>query len=57
MIDSGFRRGTDILKAVGLGAQFVFIGRPFNYAAALAGEPVADDEPVAPVSLRKFDQI
>lgn len=38
MIDSGFRRGTDILKAIGLGAQFVFIGRPFNYAAALAGE-------------------
>ena len=38
MIDSGFRRGTDILKAIGLGAGFVFIGRPFNYAAALAGE-------------------
>jgi len=38
MIDSGFRRGTDILKALGLGARFVFVGRPFNYAAALAGE-------------------
>ncbi len=38
MIDSGFRRGTDILKAFALGAQFVFIGRPFNYAAAIAGE-------------------
>ncbi|WP_245615388.1 alpha-hydroxy acid oxidase [Muricoccus aerilatus] len=42
MIDSGFRRGTDILKAVGLGARFVFIGRPFNYAAALAGEAGVD---------------
>ena len=42
MIDSGFRRGTDILKAVGLGAQFVFIGRPFNYASALAGEAGVD---------------
>ncbi len=42
MIDSGFRRGTDILKALGLGAQFVFIGRPFNYAAALAGEAGVD---------------
>jgi L-lactate dehydrogenase (cytochrome) len=38
MIDKGFRRGTDILKAVGLGAHCVFIGRPFNYASALAGE-------------------
>lgn len=38
MIDSGFRRGTDILKAIGLGADFCFIGRPFNYAAALGGE-------------------
>lgn len=37
MIDSGFRRGTDMLKALALGAAFVFIGRPFNYAAAVAG--------------------
>ncbi|MGI4945409.1 MAG: alpha-hydroxy acid oxidase [Janthinobacterium lividum] len=42
MIDSGFRRGTDIMKAVGLGASFVFVGRPFNYAATLAGEPGVD---------------
>jgi len=38
MIDSGFRRGTDVLKALALGARFVFVGRPFNYAAAVAGE-------------------
>jgi L-lactate dehydrogenase (cytochrome) len=38
MVDSGFRRGTDVVKALALGAQFVFIGRPFLYAAALAGE-------------------
>lgn len=38
MIDSGFRRGTDIMKAIGLGADLCFVGRPFNYAAALAGE-------------------
>jgi L-lactate dehydrogenase (cytochrome) len=38
MIDSGFRRGTDVLKALALGAKFVFLGRPFNYAAAIAGE-------------------
>ena len=38
MIDSGFRRGTDVLKAVALGAKFVVVGRPFNYAASVAGE-------------------
>jgi L-lactate dehydrogenase (cytochrome) len=38
MLDSGVRRGTDVLKALALGAKFVFAGRPFNYAAALGGE-------------------
>jgi L-lactate dehydrogenase (cytochrome) len=38
MIDSGIRRGTDVIKALALGAKFVFVGRPFNYAAAIAGE-------------------
>lgn len=38
MMDSGIRRGTDVLKALALGARFVFVGRPFNYAAAVAGE-------------------
>lgn len=39
MMDSGIRRGTDVLKALALGAHFVFLGRPFLYAAAVAGEP------------------
>jgi L-lactate dehydrogenase (cytochrome) len=39
MIDSGFRRGTDILKALALGAQSVFIGRPFLFAAVYAACP------------------
>jgi L-lactate dehydrogenase (cytochrome) len=38
MIDSGIRRGTDIIKCLALGAKFVFIGRPFNYSAAIGGE-------------------
>lgn len=38
MMDSGVRRGTDVLKALALGAKFVFVGRPFLYAAAVAGE-------------------
>jgi L-lactate dehydrogenase (cytochrome) len=39
MLDSGVRRGTDALKAIALGAKMVFVGRPFAYAAAIAGEP------------------
>ena len=38
MMDSGIRRGTHVLKALALGAKFVFVGRPFNYAAAIGGE-------------------
>jgi L-lactate dehydrogenase (cytochrome) len=38
MMDGGVRRGTDVLKALALGASFVWIGRPFFYAAAVAGE-------------------
>jgi L-lactate dehydrogenase (cytochrome) len=38
MVDGGFRRGTDILKALALGAAFVFVGRPFLYAAVVDGE-------------------
>ncbi len=39
LLDGGIRRGTDVLKALALGARFVFLGRPFNFAAAVAGEP------------------
>ena len=38
MLDGGIRRGTDVLKALALGAKMVFVGRPMSYAASLAGE-------------------
>jgi L-lactate dehydrogenase (cytochrome) len=38
MLDSGVRRGTDAVKALALGARCVFVGRPFNYAATVAGQ-------------------
>jgi L-lactate dehydrogenase (cytochrome) len=38
LFDSGIRRGTDVLKALALGAKFVFLGRSFGYAAAVGGE-------------------
>lgn len=38
MLDGGIRRGSDALKALALGARFVFLGRPFNFAAATASQ-------------------
>lgn len=35
--DSGFRRGSDVLKAIALGADAVAIGRPYLYGLAAAG--------------------
>lgn len=37
IVDGAIRRGTDVLKAFALGADFAFIGRPFLYAAAVDG--------------------
>lgn len=37
-VDGGFRRGSDIVKAIALGADFVLLGRPFAWAVAAAGE-------------------
>jgi len=37
MLDSGVRRGADILIALCLGAQFCFMGRPTLYGAAAGG--------------------
>ena len=37
LFDGGIRRGTDIIKAIALGASAVMIGRPIMYGLATAG--------------------
>ncbi|MDT4871179.1 (S)-mandelate dehydrogenase [compost metagenome] len=38
MVDGGFRRGSDVLKAIALGARMVFTGRPQLFGAAVGGD-------------------
>ena len=38
IVDSGFRRGTDVVKALAMGAKTVLVGRPTLYGTAAAGE-------------------
>lgn len=42
LLDSGVRRGTDVIKAVALGARAVMIGRAFVYGLGAHGEPGVD---------------
>lgn len=37
LVDGGIRRGTDVLKAMTLGADAVLLGRPYVYALGVAG--------------------
>ena len=38
LLDGGIRRGTDVLKALALGARAVMIGRPIHWGLAVGGE-------------------
>ncbi len=38
ILDGGIRRGTDIIKAIALGANAVAVGRPYLYGLGAAGE-------------------
>jgi lactate 2-monooxygenase len=38
LFDSGIRRGSDVLKALALGATAVLVGRPYAYGLAVGGE-------------------
>lgn len=39
LVDGGFRRGTDIFKALALGAKAICIGRPYLWGLAAFGQP------------------
>jgi isopentenyl diphosphate isomerase/L-lactate dehydrogenase-like FMN-dependent dehydrogenase len=39
LVDSGVRRGADVIKALALGAKAALVGRPYAYAMASHGEP------------------
>jgi isopentenyl diphosphate isomerase/L-lactate dehydrogenase-like FMN-dependent dehydrogenase len=43
LLDGGIRRGTDVVKAMCLGADAVCIGRPFLYGLAVDGEDGVSD--------------
>lgn len=53
-LDGGVRRGSDVLKALALGARAVLIGRPFWYGLAVAGEEGV--RKVLEILRREFDE-
>ena len=38
LVDGGIRRGTDVVKAIALGAKAVLIGRPYLHGLTVAGD-------------------
>jgi 4-hydroxymandelate oxidase len=53
IVDGGIRRGTDVLKALALGARAVMVGRPVAWGLALSGAEGARE--VLELLLAEFD--
>jgi 4-hydroxymandelate oxidase len=53
IVDGGIRRGTDVIKALALGAQMVLVGRPVLWGLAVDGEAGACA--VLEILRREFD--
>jgi isopentenyl diphosphate isomerase/L-lactate dehydrogenase-like FMN-dependent dehydrogenase len=55
LVDGGFRRGTDVFKALALGARAVCIGRPYMWGVAAFGQPGV--ETVLAIMRREFQLV
>jgi isopentenyl diphosphate isomerase/L-lactate dehydrogenase-like FMN-dependent dehydrogenase len=55
LVDGGFRRGTDVFKALALGARAVCIGRPYMWGVASFGQ--AGVETVLAIMRREFNLV
>jgi isopentenyl diphosphate isomerase/L-lactate dehydrogenase-like FMN-dependent dehydrogenase len=53
-VDGGIRRGSDVLKAIALGARAVLIGRPVLWGLCVAGEQGATS--VLEILRRELDE-
>ena len=53
-VDGGIRRGSDVLKAIALGARAVLIGRPILWGLCVAGEQGASE--VLEILRRELDE-
>ena len=53
-VDGGIRRGSDVLKAIGLGARAVLVGRPILWGLCVAGEQGATN--VLEILRRELDE-
>ena len=55
LVDGGFRRGTDVFKALALGARAICIGRPYMWGVAAFGQPGV--ESVLGILRREFNLV
>ncbi|HVQ65730.1 MAG TPA: alpha-hydroxy acid oxidase [Terriglobia bacterium] len=55
LVDGGFRRGTDVFKALALGARAICIGRPYMWGVAAFGQPGV--ETVLAILRREFNLV
>jgi 4-hydroxymandelate oxidase len=55
LVDGGFRRGTDVYKALALGARAICIGRPYMWGVSAFGQPGV--EAVLAILRREFNLV